>query len=89
MHVATCTRGNRTVDIDVIVICVLCMCCVPIAADVQSWVASLTEAIGNSLGVAQHPTADISGGSGGKGEEGTDTTTAVDSPMVPRADRRK
>ena len=62
------------------------MWCVSITAGVQSWVASLTEAISNSLGVAQHPTADISSG---VGEEANDAPTLTDRPMAPKADKKK
>lgn len=66
-----------------------CPVCSPTAAGVQSWVASLTEAISNSLGVAQHPTADVGSDSGGVGEEASDAPTPADNPMAPKAERRK
>ena len=68
---------------------VACPACSPTAAGVQSWVASLTEAISNSLGVAQHPTADVGSDSGGVGEEASDAPTLADNPMAPKAERRK
>ena len=54
---------------------------------VQSWVASLTEAISNSLGVTQHPTANT--GSATRSSAGGEGTDDTDSPATLPTGRRK